>query len=64
MAVVSAPDEAPLHCPELERAWSEPAFMAQLMAERAEWQRRTHDMLTAAQERYRAKRLAERGMTA
>lgn len=38
--------------------------MAQLMAERDEWQRRTHDMLTAAQERYRAKRLAERGMTA
>lgn len=63
MAVVSAPQE-PLHCPELERAWSDPAHMAQLMAERAEWQRQTHDMLTAAQERYRAKRLAERGMTA
>lgn len=60
---MSAPQE-PLSCPTLERAWSDPAFMAQLMAERAEWQRRTHAMLTAAQERYRAKRLAERGMTA
>lgn len=60
---MSAPDE-PLRCPELERYWNDPAYRARVDAERAEWQRRTHDMLTAAQERYRAKRLAERGMTA
>jgi hypothetical protein len=61
---VSAPDEAPLHCPTLERAWSDPAFMAQLQAERAEWQRQTHAMLTEAQERYWQRRRAEKGLSA
>lgn len=60
---MSAPQE-PLHCPEIERYWNDPAYRARVDAERADWQRQTHDMLTAAQERYRAKRLAERGMTA
>lgn len=61
---MSATHEAPLHCPTLERAWSDPAFMAQQMAERAEWQRQTHDMLNESIERARMRRLAERGMSA
>ena len=63
MAVVSAPQE-PLSCPVLERIWSDPAYRAQMEAERFEQQRQAHAALTDRFNRAHAKRLAERGTTA
>jgi hypothetical protein len=48
----------------LERAWADPAFMAQLMAQRHEEQRQAHALLTESFNRGHAKWLASRGMTA
>lgn len=60
----AAPEEQPLSCPTLERAWADPAFMAQLMAQRHEEQRQAHALLTESFNRGHAKWLASRGIQA